>query len=353
MSTSACLLIRMKTKEIFFNLPRELIAQQPCAERGNSRLMVMDRKGGKIIHSDIGELASLLSPPTVVVMNDSRVRKARIFGISEPGGGRVEFLLLEEVKPGLWRSLAAKAKKQKPGKCYQFPGGVRGCIDIPALPDPSAVRYIRFDPPLDEAYLEKHGHIPLPPYIRRADSIMDHERYQTIYSRLIGSTAAPTAGLHLTEAILKSLTAKGIDLAFLTLHVGLGTFLPIRSENIEEHIMHREKYNISVETAELIEKTRLQGGRVLAVGTTVVRALESACNHNQVWPGKGETDIFIYPGYNFQVVDQLLTNFHTPESTLLLLVAAFAGKEQILEAYRKAVAAGYHFFSYGDAMLIQ
>ncbi len=360
MSTSACLLIRMKTREIFFSLPRELIAQQPCAERGNSRLMVMDRKVGTIIHSDIGELASLLSPPTVVVMNDSRVRKARIFGISEPGGGRVEFLLLEEVKPGLWRSLAAKAKKQKPGKCYQFPGGVRGSIDIPAdnsvpasLPDPSAIRYIRFDPPLDEAYLEKHGHIPLPPYIRRADTVMDHERYQTIYSRLIGSAAAPTAGLHLTETILKSLTSKGIDLALLTLHVGLGTFLPIRSENIEEHVMHREKYEIPVETAELIEQTRLKGGSVLAVGTTVVRALESAYYHNQVCPGKGETDIFIYPGYHFQVVDQLLTNFHTPESTLLLLVAAFAGKEQIMEAYKKAVADNYRFFSYGDAMLIQ
>lgn len=350
----------MKTREISFSLPRELIAQQPAVERGSSRLMVMDRKSGNIIHSNIGELASMLSPPTVVVMNDSRVRKARIFGISKPAGGRVEFLLLEEVKPGLWQSLAAKAKKQKPGKCYQFPEGVRGCIERPAensvpaaLPDPSAVRYIRFDPPLDEAYLEKHGHMPLPPYIRRADTVMDYERYQTVYSRLIGSAAAPTAGLHLTEAILKSLTGKGIDLAFLTLHVGLGTFLPIRSENIEEHVMHREKYDIPVETAKLIEQTRLKGGRVLAVGTTAVRALESAYQHNHLRSGKGETDIFIYPGYHFQVVDQLLTNFHTPESTLLLLVAAFAGKEQVLQAYRKAVAAGYHFFSYGDAMLIQ
>ena len=231
----------MKTREIFFNLPRELIAQQPSSERGSSRLMVMDRKSGKIIHSNIKELASMLCQHTVVVMNDSRVRKARIFGISEPAGGRVEFLLLEEVEPGLWQSLAAKAKKQKPGKCYKFPGGVRGCIETSAdnymLADPSAVRYIRFDPPLDEAYLEKHGHMPLPPYIRRADAVMDHERYQTVYSRLIGSAAAPTAGLHLTEGILKSLTAKSIDLAFLTLHVGLGTFLPIRSENIEEHVM--------------------------------------------------------------------------------------------------------------------
>lgn len=322
--------------------------------------MVLDRISGKIIHSNIGELVSILSPPTVVVMNDSRVRKARIFGISETAGGRVEFLLLEEVKPGLWQTLATKAKKQKPGKCYQFPEGVRACIEIPAdnsepaaLPGPAAVKYIRFDPPLDEAYLEKHGHIPLPPYIRRADTVMDHERYQTVYSRLIGSAAAPTAGLHITEDILKSLTTKGIDLAFLTLHVGLGTFLPIRSGNIEEHVMHREKYDIPVETAELIEETRLKGGRVLAVGTTAVRALESAYHHNHVRPGKRETDIFIYPGYHFQVVDQMLTNFHTPESTLLLLVAAFAGKEQILGAYRKAVAAGYRFFSYGDAMLIQ
>ena len=326
-------------------------------------MMVLHRDSGSILHAAVRDLPGFLDPETVVVVNDTRVRKARLFGRAEPGGREAEFLLLEELESGWWQVLAQRASKMRPGKVFLFPREVRGTVSEPVDGLPS----LRFQPPIDEAYLEDCGHVPLPPYIRRADTPEDGLRYQTIYARALGSVAAPTAGLHLTEGILQGLRERGIQLLPLTLHVGLGTFLPIRTERVEDHPMHRESYAISSETASRLNEALACGKRILAVGTTVVRALESACADQvsacagqvsavgtavRICPGPGSTNLFIYPGYRFRAVSRLLTNFHTPKSSLLLLVAAFAGRQRVLAAYRQAVRSGYRFFSYGDAMLI-
>lgn len=343
----------MKTRSFSFRLPRERVAQQPLAERDRSRLLVLERASGRIAHRSFADLPDLVEPGTLVLLNDSRVRKARLYAES-PSGGRAEFLLLEELEPGLWRSLVGRARKQRPGKSYRFPGGVSGTVvEGPGQEDGGELRRVRFDPPISEAYLEQHGHVPLPPYISRADSDADAERYQTVYARAVGSAAAPTAGLHLTPDLLAELRARGAELAALTLHVGTGTFLPIRSETIEAHRMHEERYEIPEATAGAIDRALAEGRKVLAVGTTVVRAVESACRDGRVAPGAGRTSLYITPGYRFQAVSQLLTNFHTPRSTLVVLVSAFAGRVRLLRAYREALAQGYRFYSYGDAMLIR
>ncbi len=338
----------MKTSDFSFELPEELIAQTPPEKRGDSRLLVIDRYTGALEHSHISCLADFLDENCLVVVNDSRVRKARIYGTSE-SGGRVEFLLLENRGDNLWLAMVTKAKKQKPGKRFVFDGGLEGQIE--GVEEP--YRLVRFDSAMDDGYLERHGHIPLPPYIRREDSPADARRYQTVYSEKVGSVAAPTAGLHLTDEILAQLEERTAGVVRVTLHVGLGTFLPVRAEQVSDHTMHAEHYGISPEAAERINRARREGKKIVAVGTTSGRTLESAFRDEENQAGEGATDIFIYPGYCFQVVNTLLTNFHTPESSLIMLVSAFAGRERIMEAYAAAVKERYRFFSYGDATLIR
>jgi S-adenosylmethionine:tRNA ribosyltransferase-isomerase len=340
----------MKTSDFFFELPEELIAQYPPETRGTSRLMVLDRETGNVSHRGVEELPELLEPETLIVFNDSRVRKARLYGDAVSGTGRVEFLLLERTGPAAWRTLAGRAKRQKTGREYRFPGGLSGRI---AAEEQDGFRILEFSSPVDDAYLDRYGHVPLPPYIRREDDGIDAERYQTVYSRATGSAAAPTAGLHFTGALLERLHARGMETVFVTLHVGLGTFLPVRTELLEDHRMHEEEYTISEESAEKINRALAEGRRILAVGTTSVRTLESAWDGGRVKPGAGKTRLFIYPGYRFNVVSEIFTNFHTPGSSLLMLVSAFAGKGFIDRAYREAVEERYRFFSYGDAMLIR
>jgi len=310
--------------------------------------MRLDRKSGLSADFTVTDLPDLLEPGTLLVLNNSRVRKARIYGRTQHGG-EVEFLLLSQLPDGTWKALASKAKKQRPGRQYLFPEEVRG--EISAVE--GEFRIIRFTPGIDEEYLERHGHLPLPPYIKREDSLEDARRYQTVYARETGSVAAPTAGLHFTDGLFERLHLRGIETSTVTLHVGLGTFQPIRSEEVEEHRMHREDYHISPEAARKINRAKKEGRKVCAVGTTSVRTIESAWRDDGVRAGDGWTELFIYPGYRFQVTDMMFTNFHTPESSLLVMVSAFAGRDLIRRAYEEAVRKRYRFFSYGDAMLIQ
>ncbi len=339
----------MKIRDFSFNLPPEQIAQHPPEVRGTARLMVLDRQTGQVDHKNMQDFPDLIEPGTLIVFNNSRVRKARVFAFSE-NGGKVEFFFLKPLDSDLWLCMVSKAKKQKTGKTLSFPGGLTGTIEEEVSTNH---RKVRFSTALDDAYLEEHGHIPLPPYIKREDSAEDSERYQSVFSKETGSVAAPTASLHFTDDILERLNAKGIETAFITLHVGLGTFEPVRTESILDHRMHEEQFFISDETADKVERAIREGRPVLAVGTTSVRTLESAWEAGRLRRGESSTDIFIYPGYDFNVVSRMFTNFHTPESTLLVLVSAFAGKEKIDSAYKEAVDRGYMFFSYGDAMLIR
>ncbi len=338
----------MLTTDFSFSLPPELIAQEPPTERGASRLLVLDRASGATTHGMVRDLATFVPRGALMVFNDSRVRRARLFAAS-PGGGKVELLLLRREGPALWAVMTTRMAKQTPGKMLSLPEGVDAEI-VEARPDE---RLVRFSQEMDDDYLERHGHLPLPPYIRRSDAPVDAERYQTVYARAQGSAAAPTAGLHFTPELLRGLEGAGVETRFVTLHVGLGTFLPVRSETIEAHHMHLEEFTIPEDTAEAVNRARREGRPIVAVGTTSVRTLESAWTDTGLRPGAGSTSIFIYPGYRFKAVDMMFTNFHTPESTLLMLVSAFAGRERILAAYEEAVRARYRFFSYGDAMLIR
>jgi S-adenosylmethionine:tRNA ribosyltransferase-isomerase len=352
----------VKTEDFNFELPESLIAQYPTGVRGESRLFVLDRsarfgpKNPPYTHSTIPEIAKYLEPGTLMVFNDSRVRKARIYGFAEDTGAKVEFLLIatstvDQFAPlsaSEWRVMCTKTKRQRIGRRYLFPDGLIGTIAAEAGDE----KILSFDRPIGDEYLEKNGHVPLPPYIRRDDEPLDSDRYQTVYARVTGSAACPTAGLHFTANVLEKIRASGVEMAWITLHVGLGTFLPVRSDTVEEHVMHEETFQISEKTATAVNKAKREGRKVLAVGTTSLRALESAWGGNGLAAGMFSTRIFIYPGYEFKAVDQLFTNFHTPKSTLLILVSAFAGRESILDAYREAIFREYRFFSYGDAMLI-
>ncbi len=338
----------METSLFSFELPQGLIAQEPAGEREDARLLVLNRQTGESTDSGVREIARWMEPGTLVVLNDTRVRKARLFA-ENPDGERIEFLLLAERQPGVWEVLAGRSRRIRPGRSYLFPGGIRGEI----TGREEETRLVHFDPPIDESYLEKHGHVPLPPYIKRPDTVKDSARYQTVFAKVLGSAAAPTAGLHFTRGLLQTIEAKGVEIAYVTLHVGLGTFLPIRARNLEDHVMHEEAYLIPRLTKKLIEKAQKEGRPVLAVGTTVVRALESSWDGTGLREGEGRTRIFIYPGFRFNVVNELFTNFHTPGSSLLALVCAFAGTDLILRMYKEAVEKKYRFFSYGDAMLIK
>jgi S-adenosylmethionine:tRNA ribosyltransferase-isomerase len=358
----------MKRRDYFFELPESLIAQYPPPERGGSRLMVLDRKTGGRKGCMVRDLPSLLERGTLLVFNNSKVRKARLLARAEKSGAAAEFLLLDKQGEGeVWKAMARRSKRRRSGSRYVFADGTGAEI----IAAEGEFRVLRFDRPLGDAWLDRWGHIPLPPYIKREDTQGDGERYQTVYASPAGSVAAPTAGLHFTRELLEELEKAGMETAFITLHVGLGTFLPVRTENIEDHVMHEEEFFIDDETALKIENAKKEKRRILAVGTTSVRTLESAWEPSEsggrLKRGEGSTSIFIYPGYDFKAADMLFTNFHTPESTLLMLTAAFAdtkagasaqagglsGREFILSSYREAIKEGYRFFSYGDAMLIR
>ena len=346
----------MKLTDFDFDLPQDLIAQKPSGKRGDDRLMLLDRKNGSVFHHQMNDLPDLIMPGTLMILNNSKVRRARCYGIKETTGRNQEFMFLNQLdKEGfLWNTMVKSAKKQKNGMRYQFPDGtVAQIVDFPGN-EKTEFRALKFDFPLDEKWFEKNGHIPLPPYIKREDTEEDSERYQNVYAKETGSAACPTAGLHFTEEMLSCLAEKNIERDFVTLHVGLGTFLPVRESIIENHKMHEEVYTISESTAEKINKAKREGRPILAVGTTSVRTLESSADEKGfVKSGTSSTRIFMYPGYKFKVVDQMFTNFHTPESTLIMLVSAFAGRENILNAYKNAVENRYRFFSYGDAMFIR
>ncbi|MCX7974413.1 MAG: tRNA preQ1(34) S-adenosylmethionine ribosyltransferase-isomerase QueA [Candidatus Aminicenantes bacterium] len=346
----------MFVSEFDYDLPPELIAQQPLAERDASRMMVLYRQTGEIIHSHFRELPNFLSPGDIVVFNDSKVIPARVWGKCQDR--EVDFLFIRQIAPRKWAVLCRPARKVIPGAKIIFPLGMEATV---AEKGPEGQRILEFPTNRLLSWLYKVGYPPLPPYIKRQKANealrkIDLTRYQTIFARKEGSIAAPTAGLHFTPRILKKLKEKGITTTRVTLHVGLATFQPVRVERVEDHQMLEEWYEISPRTASLINEGKKEGRAIVAVGTTVVRTLESAAEFQEgkvlLRPGRRITNLFIYPGYQFKIVDRLLTNFHLPRSTLLMLVAAFAGKEFILKAYQEAVNQKYRFFSYGDCMLI-
>lgn len=364
----------MLTRDFDYELPGERIAQRP-APRGESRLLVLDAAGAGR-HRRVDDLPSLLRPGDLLVLNDTRVIPARLIarrtavaggirGDGDASGGRVELLLVEKVEGEIegaatadgreWDALVKPGRRARPGVRLQLDGDL--FAEVVGEPAADGRRRVRFSAPI-EPHLDRLGHVPLPPYIKRPDEAADRDRYQTVYARRPGAIAAPTAGLHFTAALLDAIRERGVEVAALTLHVGIGTFKPVTAELVHEHRMERERYDVPLAAADALARTRAAGGRVVAVGTTVVRAMEGAAAGSStaggaVPAGRGATDLFITPGFRFRVVDALLTNFHLPRSTLLMLVAAFAGRERVLAAYREAIAAGYSFYSYGDAMFVE
>jgi len=359
----------VKTSDFFFELPHKLIAQFPPEQRGQSRLMTLDRATGKRNHCMVSDLPRILSGDNflspcgekpLLVFNDTKVRKARIFGKHEQTGAESEFLLLEKKNDDctVWKAMSKRVRSKKTGNIYIiFDNEGRQTAKALVKGTEDGYLLLEFDRSVNDEWLDRYGHIPLPPYIKRNDSPNDAQCYQTVYAKQTGSVASPTAGLHFTKETLEETAAAGIESVYITLHVGLGTFLPVRSENIEEHVMHEEKYFITDKTAAAIEKAKVNNRKIIAVGTTSLRTLESAFTDGGIKRGERSTSIFIYPPYRFKAANALFTNFHTPLSTLLMLVSAFAdgafnGRELILEAYAEAIREEYRFFSYGDAMLI-
>lgn len=338
----------MKKSDFHYHLPPELIAQQPLAERSASRLLLVPPGGAPFSDRQVRELPELLQPGDLLVFNDTRVIPARLFGHKQ-SGGRVE-ILIERLLPGSQaRAQIGASKAPRPGTVIELDAG--GSAEV--LERDGGFYQLRFDvPDALESWLLDAGRLPLPPYIQRAPDKDDAERYQTVFAREAGAVAAPTAGLHFDQPLLDALDARGVETGRVTLHVGAGTFLPMRAEQLSEHRMHSEWLNVGAGLVAQIRRTREAGGRVIAVGTTVVRALESATHEGELHPFSGETSIFIFPGYRIRSVDALLTNFHLPESTLLMLVSAFAGRERVFQAYAHAIGQRYRFFSYGDAMLL-
>ena len=339
----------MKTSDFYFDLPEELIAQTPLEKRDASRLLCLDKVTGEIQHRVFSELPELLRPGDCLVMNDSRVLPARLLGARESGGA-VEVLLLRDLGGGRWECLTRPGRKTKPGTKLVFGDGELEAEVIEVAEGGNRIVKFKYDGIFLEV-LERLGKMPLPPYIKT--ELEDGERYQTVYSKELGSAAAPTAGLHFTKELLAKIAEKGVRECFVTLHVGLGTFRPVKAEDIEEHEMHSEFCIMPEETARIITETKKSGGRVVCVGTTSCRTVESFANEDGTMDAKsGWTNIFIYPGYRFKCMDALVTNFHLPESTLIMLVSAFAGREHVLAAYKQAVEMRYRFFSFGDAMFL-
>ena len=343
----------LSVHDYYYDLPPELIAQDPLSERSASRLLVLDRESGETQHRTFTDITDYLNEGDCLVINDTKVIPARLMGCREGTGGAVEILLLKrlEDEKDTWEALAGPGKKAKPGNRIVFGNGELAAEVLDVKEDGN--RIIRFEyEGIFEEVLDRLGSMPLPPYITH--KLKDKERYQTVYAKYEGSAAAPTAGLHFTNDLLKKIEDSGVRIARLTLHVGLGTFRPVKAENITDHVMHTESYSVSKEAADTINETKMRGGSIIAVGTTSTRTLESvADDRGIVHPGSGETSIFIYPGYRFKVTDKLITNFHLPESTLLMLVSAMAGRENVLSAYEEAVRERYRFFSFGDAMFIK
>lgn len=339
----------LKTHDFWYDLPQELIAQTPLARRDASRLLTLDRVTGEIAHRTFTDLEELLRPGDCLVLNDSRVIPARLLGHRLPGGGSVEVLLLRE-RGNAWECLTKPGRKTHTGTELSFGDGTLTATVVGELDDGNKLVEFHYDGIFLEI-LERLGKMPLPPYIR--EELEDAERYQTVYSKVSGSAAAPTAGLHFTKELLQRLQQKGVRIAYVTLHVGLGTFRPVKAEEVTEHHMHSEYCFMTQQTADLLNETKKSGGRVVCVGTTSCRTLESLADEDGHFrEASAWTDIFIYPGYRFRAMDALITNFHLPESTLIMLVSAFAGREHILNAYRIAVQERYRFFSFGDAMFI-
>ena len=340
----------MKTSDFYYDLPQELIAQTPLERRDSSRLLVLHKTDGAIEHRHFFDILDYLHEGDCLVMNDSRVIPARLLGKRVPSGGAVEVLLLTDKGDGIWECLVKPGRKLHEGAEISFGDGALTATVKEVLETGNRLVQFHYEGIFLEI-LERLGKMPLPPYIK--EELQDGERYQTVYSKVNGSAAAPTAGLHFTKELLVEIAAKGVKLAYVTLHVGLGTFRPVKAETIEEHVMHSEYYSISAETAQLIMDTKAKGHRVIAVGTTSIRTLESAAMAvGQIGASAGETNIFIYPGYQFKIVDGIVTNFHLPKSTLIMLISAFAGREFVLDAYKQAVQERYRFFSFGDAMLL-
>ncbi|MBE7030173.1 MAG: tRNA preQ1(34) S-adenosylmethionine ribosyltransferase-isomerase QueA [Ruminococcaceae bacterium] len=340
----------MKTSDFYYDLPQELIAQTPLKDRASSRLLCLDKHTGEIAHRTFSDIVDMLGEGDCLVMNDTRVLPARLIGEKEGTGGKMEFLLLNRRAADEWEIIVKPGKKAKPGARFVFGGGKLVGEILGTINDGNRIVRFFYDG-LFEHVLDELGEMPLPPYITAR--LEDRERYQTVYSKHNGSAAAPTAGLHFTEELLKKLEKKGVTLAYVTLHVGLGTFRPVKVDDVANHKMHSEFYAISKDTADTINAVRKRGGRVISVGTTSSRVLETVADeHGMLQEQTGWTDIFIYPPYRFKAVDALITNFHLPESTLLMLVSALAGKENILAAYHEAVEEKYRFFSFGDAMFI-
>ena len=341
----------MKTSDFAYDLPEELIAQDPLSDRASSRLMILDKQTGEITHRIFRDITEYLKPGDCLVLNDTKVIPARLIGEREETGGKVEVLLLKRGEDNVWETLVKPGKKAKPGTRLVFGGGLLRAEVVDIVEEGN--RLIRFEyEGIFEEILDQLGQMPLPPYITH--KLKDKNRYQTVYAKYEGSAAAPTAGLHFTTELLQQIEQMGVSIARVTLHVGLGTFRPVKVDDVTQHHMHTEFYHVSQEAADIIYETKKQGGRVICVGTTSCRTIESAADgQGVVQATEGDTDIFIYPGYQFKVLDCLITNFHLPESTLLMLVSALAGKENIMAAYKEAVEMKYRFFSFGDAMFIQ
>ena len=341
--------ITYKTSDFYYDLPEELIAQTPLQQRDSSRLMVLDRQTGQVRHQHFYDIVDYLQPGDCLVMNDSRVLPARLLG-HRPTGGAVEVLLLRDLGDKCWECLCKPGRKMQPGSEVIFGNGELTATVREVREDGNRVVQFHYEGIFLEV-LERLGKMPLPPYIK--EELQDQERYQTVYSREIGSAAAPTAGLHFTQELLEKIRQKGVKEAFVTLHVGLGTFRPVKAEQITDHHMHAELCMMSQETADILNETRRSGGRIICVGTTSCRTLESLVQEDGSFAASSKwTEIFIYPGYTFKAMDGLITNFHLPESTLVMLVSAFAGREHVLAAYEEAVKERYRFFSFGDAMYI-
>lgn len=341
----------MNVHDFNYDLPEQLIAQHPLEKRDSSRLMVIDKESGRINHEVFSSLPEYIEEGDLLVMNDTRVLPARLLGIREDTGGQVELLLLNRLDARTWITLAKPGKSVRPGRTFSFGDGALKAVVMEVKEDGNRVVRFSFEGIFEEV-LDRLGEMPLPPYIH--EKLDDRERYQTVYSKEEGSAAAPTAGLHFTPELLETIRSKGAEIAFITLHVGLGTFRPVKVESITEHAMHSEYYSINQETARIIEKARGAGRRIISVGTTTTRTLESVMrDHGRIIATSGWTDIFIYPGFQWQIVDALITNFHLPESTLIMLVSAFMGQENTMHAYQTAVEERYRFFSFGDSMFIK
>lgn len=342
--------MELKKSDFYFELPEELIAQDPLEDRSSSRLLMLDKESGEVSHHVFREIVDYLHPGDCLVLNNTKVIPARLLGEREGTGAHVEVLLLKRGEADVWEVLVKPGKKCRPGTRLVFGDGLLRAEVLETVEEGN--RLIRFEyEGIWEEVLDRLGEMPLPPYITH--KLQDKNRYQTVYAKYEGSAAAPTAGLHFTRQLLSQIEQKGVHIAYVTLHVGLGTFRPVKEENVLDHHMHSEYYQVTEEAAELINRTKENGGRVICVGTTSCRTIESAADADgRVQPGCDNTEIFIYPGYRFKVLDALITNFHLPESTLVMLVSALAGREHVLAAYREAIRERYRFFSFGDAMFI-